>query len=366
MTRRWSINGRFLGQRLTGVQRYAREIVQALDRHMAGGHALARDLEVELLVPPGPLPDDVRFEAIRVRATSGPGGHAWEQAVLPRETRSGLVSLCNTGPLLVRKHVVCMHDVNTRAAPQSYSLSFRALYGTLLPALGRTARTIATVSNYSAGELARYRIARADKIVVAPDGYEHALRWTATHTSATRAAAGPGTVVIIGSPAPHKNVGIVLGLAARLGEAGLRVAVAGASDARVFQSGADLASAPNIMWLGRLTDDELAALLQDSLCLAFPSLAEGFGLPALEAMAQGCPVVSSTCASLPEICGDAALYAPPFDADAWFAAFVRLRDDKQLRSDLIARGKARAPNYSWTRSAEIYLEAMARLDGVAA
>jgi glycosyltransferase involved in cell wall biosynthesis len=361
MTRTWSINGRFLGQPITGVQRYAREIVQALDRKLVEGHPLARGLEIELLVPAN-VPGEAPLQAIRTRAVGGPGGHAWEQAMLPVNARDGLISLCNTGPVLARKHIVCIHDVNTRARPESYSLAFRALYRALLPALGRTAANVATVSHYSAAQLIRYGIAPGGKIVVAPDGYEHALQWAPEHSATTRAAAGPNTVVIIGSPAPHKNVGIVLGMASKLAAAGLRVAVAGASDSRVFQATLPVGEAANISWLGRLSDNELAALLQDSLCLAFPSLAEGFGLPALEAMTLGCPVVVSDRASLPEICGDAVLYASPIDGDAWLACFLRLRADPQLRADLIARGRERATHYSWNRSAEIYLQAMARLD----
>jgi glycosyltransferase involved in cell wall biosynthesis len=86
-------------------------------------------------------------------------------------------------------------------------------------------------------------------------------------------------------------------------------------------------------------------------------------LPALEAMALGCPVVSSNSASLPEVCGEAALYASPHEPDAWLRQFLRLRDDGKLRQDLVARGLVRARHYSWRRTAEVYLEAMARIDG---
>jgi glycosyltransferase involved in cell wall biosynthesis len=109
----------------------------------------------------------------------------------------------------------------------------------------------------------------------------------------------------------------------------------------------------------------LAALLQNCLCLAFPSLVEGFGLPALEAMALGCPVVVSDRASLPEICGDAALYASPEDADAWFSRFMELATKPALRERMIARGRAAASRFSWAASAERYLQAMAVIDGVA-
>lgn len=362
MTRSWAINGRFLTQPVTGVQRYAREIVLALDAHLADAHPLARDLNIELLAPLGSTPPPLR--AIKTRAVGGQAGHGWEQAVLPRYTRGGLLSLCNTGPVLTRKQIVCIHDANTRECPASYSRAFRALYRTLLPALGVTARKIATVSQHSADQLVAYGIAKRRKIIVAPDGYEHALRWTPKHSAATRAAAGPGTIVLIGSLAPHKNVQLIVGIADRLAAKGMKVAMAGLADSRVFAASQPAAASSNIVWLGRLSDDELAALLEDSLCLAFPSLAEGFGLPVVEAMALGCPVVVSNRASLPEICGDAALYASPADPDAWLDSFARLHDDAALRQELVLRGKSRAALFSWTRSAEIYLEAMAQIDGV--
>jgi glycosyltransferase involved in cell wall biosynthesis len=363
MARTWYINGRFLTQPVTGVQRYGLEVVRALDACLAEGHPLSRDLEVVLVAPEGAAPPPY-LRQIHFRAAGRPRGHVWEQAVLPRLARGGLLSLCNTGPLSLRKHIVCIHDATTRTCPQSYSRAFRTLYRVLSPALGRSAARIATVSNYSAGELARHRICPREKIVVASNGHEHALRWIGSHSRATRGIAGPNTVVIVGSPAPHKNIGLILDQADTLQAAGLRVAVTGIHDRRVLAGQRPEQAAGCISWLGRLSDGELAALLRDSLCLAFPSLEEGFGLPVLEAMATRCPVVASDRASLPEVCGNAALYASPFDGTEWLDAFVRLRNDTQLREALIARGQQQARRYSWQRTAEVYLKEIARLDGL--
>jgi glycosyltransferase involved in cell wall biosynthesis len=363
MARKWCINGRFLTQPITGVQRYALEVVRALDKHLAGGHPLGRGLDVEIVSPAGSPPPPA-LRAIRVRLIGTIAGHAWEQTVLPRLARTGLVSLCNAGPLLLRKQIVCIHDANTRECPGSYSHAFRALYRVLHPALGRRAAKIATVSRYSADRLVRHGICSREKIMVAPDGHEHALRWIASHSLITRAVAGPNTVVIIASPAPHKNVGLILGMAERIAEAGLQVAVAGTHDSRVLKGRQPEGKTAGIFWLGRLSDNELAAMLRDSLCLAFPSATEGFGLPALEAMAVGCPIVVADRASLPEICGDAALYASPFDGEAWLAAFLRLRNDERLRAELVARGRLRAAHYSWEQTAELYLKEMAHMDGL--
>lgn len=363
MTRRWAINGRFLAQPLTGVQRYAEEIVSAIDVLRVERPSLADEVDIELLVPPETR-RTLPLRTIRTRMVGRGSGHLWEQAVLPAELRGGLLGLCNTGPVAIRRQIVCIHDVNPRAYPTSYSLQFRLFYRALLPLVGRRSCQVTTVSRYSAGELARYGICKPDRITVLPNGHEHALRWRPMHSPATAAVAGPDTIVVIGSTIPHKNVRLVLSLADRLAAANLRIAVVGAADPRVFSAAVPLAEADNVSWLGRLSDAELAALLGDSLCLAFPSFVEGFGLPPLEAMALGCAVVVSDGTSLPEVCGNAALYASPDDACSWLEHFVRLRNEPGLRAALVARGMARSRLFSWRESARGYLDLMASADGV--
>jgi glycosyltransferase involved in cell wall biosynthesis len=361
MTRHWSINGRFLAQPRTGVQRYALEVVRALDACVAAGHPSTADLALELVVPAGVAPPPF-LRAIATRAVAGGDGHLWEQR-LPLAVTGGLLSLCNVGPVAQRRHVVCIHDLNTRLAPHSYTRGFRWLYRLLQPALGRSAAALATVSQYSAAQLARFGIAAPGRVAVIPNGHEHVLRVAPRHTPATRAAAGARTIVLLGSLAPHKNAGAILALADALAAADLSLAVVGAADARLFRPLGAPPAAGNVAWLGRIDDPALAALLGDSLCLAFPSLCEGFGLPPLEAMALGCPVVASDRTSLPEVCGDAALFAPPTDRAAWLRHFQRLAADDALRSELIARGHAQAARFRWSDAALAYLALMARVDG---
>jgi len=333
-----------------------------LDSLISEGHPLARDLAIELASPPGAR--KMPLDNIPIRQVGRTGGHFWEQVQLPSSLDSGgLLSLCNTGPLLCSRHIVCIHDANVWNAPTSYSLAFRILYRTILPLLAKTARRVSTVSDYSMSELVRHGVNPAAHFLVAPNGHEHALRWRPRHSEATRRAASGNTVVMVGSPAPHKNIGLILGMADRLADAGIDIAIVGAADPRVFQ-GQVRTEAPNIHWVGRVSDGEMAALLKDSLCLAFPSLTEGFGLPALEAMTLGCAVVATDRASLPEVCGSAALYASPDDPEAWFTSFVRLRNSPELRREMIARGQERASVYSWRLTALRYLNAMAEADGL--
>jgi len=160
----------------------------------------------------------------------------------------------------------------------------------------------------------------------------------------------------------------MLRIADDLADIGLRLAIIGVSDARVFSANGHQAYAGrefrNVTWLGRISDDEFAALLRDCLCLAFPSFTDGFGLPPIEAMARGCPVVVSDRASLPEVCGSAALYASPDDPGSWIRQFKRLRADADLAANLGRRGPAAASRYSWRQSAEKYLHCMAACDGI--
>lgn len=367
MARPWKINGRFLGQSLTGVQRYATEIVAGIDRLVQHRHPVTDDLDIEILVPPGTDLSDAseRYPNIPIRTTGSCTGHLWEQTVLPQHARnSGLLSLCNTAPLLQARNILCIHDLNTRAYPQSYSIPYRLYHRLVLPPLARRAVRLVTVSEYSAEQITAWGIATRDRITVIPNGHEHALRWSPRHSDATRKAASADTIVVIGSPAPHKNVGMLLALAPRLETLGFRIALVGSLDARVFQSGADAGRSANVVALGRLGDNQMAALTGSSLCLAFPSFAEGFGLPPLEAMTTGCPVVTSDHASMPEICGDAVLYAPPDQPEAWLEAFRLLRADPGLRFRLAEAGKSRAQLFSWSNSAMAWLELMADVDGL--
>jgi glycosyltransferase involved in cell wall biosynthesis len=357
----WFINGRFLTQKTTGVQRYGQEIVRALDALLEEGHPLAGGRRLCLLTPPG----TAALRGLRMidqRAIGRLHGHGWEQLSLPRHARGNILNLCNTAPLLGSRNIVCIHDTNVFDYPESYSPQFRLLYRVLVPRVARRAAVVATVSAYSAGRIASFGLDEG-LILVLPNGHEHVARWRAVHSRQTEQAAGPNTIVVLGSRAPHKNIGMLMGLAPRLAGQGFRIAIAGASDAHVFQ-GTAAGEAGNVIAVGRISDDELAALLKDAFCLAFPSFVEGFGLPPLEAFAIGCPVVSSDRASLPEVCGEAALHAAPDRPDQWLSAFGALRDDPRLRATLIERGYSRAKLFSWRASALGYLGAMARLDEV--
>lgn len=349
MTASFVINGRFFTQNLSGVQRYARNIVNALDQNEAARGAT-------LLLPKGGQhPDHERLDAVEVGVL---GGYGWEQIELPIAARGQrLLNLCNMAPVIKSEQIVCIHDTNVLSSPDSYTRGFRAVYRSLQPLFARRAVRVATVSHASARQIARYLPISLSQIVVLPNGHEHALLWNPERASLPAElpvhAGDRPFVLAIGSGARHKNMSLLMEIAPSLEALGINIVIAGGSDLGDRQ--ARLLPA-NVYACGRVSDDDLAFLLDHALCLAFPSLTEGFGLPIVEAMARGCPVVSSDCASMPEVCGGAALLASPLDPARWVEHIEMLAMSAELQAELAGRGREQSKAFSWHDSAEGYLD----------
>lgn len=354
-----AINARFLARPATGVDRVAIELVTALARRPDVG-------EIALLHPQGDklhqdwieaLPDDMRGK-LSLRPVGNRRGHAWEQIDLPLALRDAtlrgrpLLSLCSTGPILARNQAVMIHDAQVWDAPHSYSRSFRMGYRILLPVLGRSTRHVLTVSHFAAGRLAAVGITRPGRARVVLNGAEHILRTPPDPLVLSRhGITSGGYLLAIGNLAPHKNLRLLVEATAARGAGSPPLIVAGGMNAKVFADAA-LPQGDGVHYIGRVTDGELRALYEGALALAFPSLTEGFGLPPLEAMLCGCPVVATTGGAVPEVCGDAALYVDPADRAGWTAALTRIASDAELRASLERRGKIHAAGYTWDRAAE--------------
>jgi glycosyltransferase involved in cell wall biosynthesis len=358
----WTINGRFLTQRMTGVQRYAHEIVTALDEILSDQSIGARLPELRLVLPPGVAAKPV-VSNIGIDQTNFGSGHVWDQFVLPFYARSGVLSLGNFGPVAARNHIVCIHDANTFIQPDSYSRGFGLAYRTLLPLIGRRASRIATVSRFSADMLVKYGVCRPEKLFIAPNGHEHALRWDATRARLPLLdTLQRPYVLLLGSSARHKNIRVILDQAPALDQAGIDIVVVGAASS-IFSAGAAAYRRSNIHHVGYVGDDDLAALYGGALCLVFPSKTEGFGIPPLEAMTRGCPVISSNAASLAEVGGEAVAYVDPDQSDRWRDAIIGLAGNPDLRATMVARGRKQAALFSWKRSAQLYLDEILGLLG---
>ena len=352
------INGKFLAQRITGVQRFATEVTQALDR-LATLHPDAP--RFVLLVPRSAR--GLTLNAIEQRTVGmWPSSlHLWEHVALPVAARSGtLLSLAGSAPFSHRRQVASLLDTAVYDHPEAYTASFVTLYRMLFAHLARTALLVITLTDFTRYRL-QNRLSPRGRIVPIGAAADH-FRYLTTDTAALqRFGLEAGSYYLaVGSDNPTKNFTRLVEAFEAMppGRMSRRLVIVGGANPRVFSGGTDQIEDERILRIGAVSDATLKTLYQHAHAFLFPSIYEGFGLPPLEAMICGCPVIAARAASIPEVCGDAALYFDPFDVAAIGQAMRQIDEDDVLRAQLIEAGSARCRNFSWDKSAALLFRAL--------
>lgn len=341
------INGRFLTQPITGVQRYAIELVKALDKLLA--EEQSPKLGRWILAAPQNTIHELPLKKIKMEKFGLLTGHAWEQTELPLYVKGALLlNLCNTGPLAKKNQAVVMHDAAVYAYPAGFSPAFRLWYKLLFKVLGARAKRIITVSEFSKAQLRHYCGIQLDKIHVIYSGIDHmsgeGKEKRESETLGKHGLCGRTYVFAVSSINPNKNFKAVVDAAALMPNE--TFVIAGGTNPKVF-SRERLSMPENVKYIGYITDEELIDLYQHAACFVYPSLYEGFGFPPLEAMACGCPVLVSNVASLPEICGDAAIYCDPYKSSDIARKIKRLLEDERLRNKINQKRLKILNRFSW-------------------
>lgn len=342
--RRIGVNGRFLDRPVTGVERVGHELLLALERSSTE----CEIKPIRMSRGRGRLPSVV--EALL--------GHAWEQTVLAARARSCLLlSFCNTGPLLHRQHVVFIHDLRFLTEHSGHSRLFARWYRTLIPALIGRARSIIVNSSHTANEIVDAGLTSPDRISIVSLGSDHLEGVLADEGIIDRLALRDQPfALMVGSNVPHKNHRVISQAMADSVDLPPVIVVGNARPVGASVTGS--IDQPGLRYVGRVSDPELLALYKTALCILMPSTVEGFGLPVVEAMRAGCPVVSAPNGALSEVCGDAALTCHPEDRAAWRDAIQSLMTNGPLREDLIRRGIARTEHLTWDLAARRVLETL--------
>lgn len=342
-----SVNARFLPEPITGLQRNGREILREFDAMLEDGEIDRGRYQFELLTPE--LPDaGTRYRHLELRKVGPLRSHPWEQAVFPLRARGFPLSLKSTAPFWKRGGGLLITDLQVFGRPDMHSRNFQRLYRFVQPRAARRTAALFALSRYTAQEIEKWFGIPADRMTVTLCGHEHALAEPADPGVLARYRITPGSYLLaVSSLNPNKNFAAVLRALRLAALSDLPFVVAGGTNPQVFAQSDAGALPSGAVYVGRVSDAELRALYENALAFVFPSFYEGFGLPPLEAMALGCPVVCSKSSSLPEVGGDAVLYCDPADDADIARAVTRVAGDAALRARLAARGREHARSFRW-------------------
>lgn len=329
------INGKFLTQRITGVQRYAREILKELDK-------ICGESDIELAVPFG-IKDFPQYENIRIVEVGKFHGNLWEQISFPRyvkKLKGVSLNLCNSAPLSGKK-VITIHDVKIKAHPEFFSKKFLAWYNILFKNITKKSEKIITVSEFSKREIIKYYKVSPEKIHVIGNAWQHFERLKFDEGALKKYGLRKNEFYFsMSSLEPNKNLQWIINAAENNKDS--IFAVAGGINNKVFlQKETD--SPENVKFLGYISDEEAKTLMRDCKAFLYPTIYEGFGIPPLEAISSGAKnIVVSDSEIMHEILEDSAIYVNPFVYNFKIEEVI----DKENSFDQILA------KFSWRRSAE--------------
>lgn len=323
MTRDIVINGRFLSRPITGVERYGREIVRLFG-------------------------DSYRVEKTRV---NGLAGHVWEQLILPTRIKpeSILWSPANTSPLWIRNQAVTIHDLSPLEHPEWFKSSFAAWYRLFLPILIKRVLVIFTPSNYVKQKVTRRFGVR--NVLVTSNGVDtsrfHPNAKQDTHKLPNK------FILFVGSLQPRKNLQAILEAWQKIRNDFPDTWLVIAGDTEIIFAATHVPKMERAISLGYVNENDLAGIYAKATLFVLPSFDEGFGLPALEAMACGVPVIVSNGGALPETVGDAGMIFRIDEKNELANTLIECLENNELRLSLAFKGLERVKLFTWQKSADL-------------
>lgn len=255
--------------------------------------------------------------------------------------------------------VTTIHDCAYVKYPEEFSnILDRCLYTFMFRIALMKSKKIIAVSHATKEDLQRIYGVRAEKIRVVHEGVDEEFFESPAGSEQDMPDVNGPFMLFVGIPRPRKNLERILrAFAATKGhiDGQMKLVIAGPEDNRflnIRQLTAKLNIEKSILLTGSITDQQLSSLYRSATCFLFPTLYEGFGLPILEAMASGAPVITSQRPAHMEIAGDAAFLVDPVDVGAMTEAIIRISEDNSFREGLIQKGLDRARMFSWETCAE--------------
>ncbi len=364
-----AINGYFWNRPNSGSGQYTRHLVTTLDK-------LVSDLQISLILPqstdaarPEAVPPDVRV--VPISARSGNMGKLWfEQRTFPKACREVGADLAHVpywgGPLRSPVPlVVTVHDLTTMLVPEYRRKSGAKFYNALVSAGARGANHIITDSQVSKQEIQQYLHIPETRITAVPLAVSEDFKPDYNHLldrAVLRKYEMPDFYILyLGGYELHKNVTTLLLAWSYVGQAlgeDYPLVLAGRKPGEISSTYPDyddyirrLRIEEYVRWIGYVDEEDKPVLYRNAESFVFPSRREGFGLPVLEALACGVPVVTTTAASLPEVVGEAGFTVDPDDARGMAGAIISTVIQDNLAKELRQTAVAQAAKFSWEKTA---------------
>lgn len=337
------IDARFWGIKDTGIGRYTQNLIASLPH--------SKDIRIVIFVSPATAaePSLARFEKYIIPHHPYTLASFFETHLALFKIDPDLFHATNLsvpvfwpGKIIVTIHDLIKHFsrglANTTRHPAIYWLKYLEYRILVFLAIRRAAHIIVPAMYWKDILISKYH-RPPGSISVTYEGVTPGYSFKVSPLMSI-----PPYLVYTGNLYPHKNVGVLIQAAEKL-----KIPVKIICARTVFAN--RLPRSEYVLFLGRLTDAEIIRVYQGATAFVFPSLIEGFGLPGLEAMAAGCPVIAASTSCLPEIYGSAAIYFNPHDPQDLADKIITLLGDPKLRQEYITRGKLRAKKYSWAKMA---------------
>ena len=337
------VNGRFLTQPMTGVERYAYSICRAMAK-------LRQPFAI--VCPNAPVRKEYDTRDMNIVHYGFGRSHFWEQCILPfyfvGKKDALVLSFTGLGSVLIRNKIMTVHDLSFLENPSWFSKAYYWWYKLMTPLAVRTSKHIITVSQFSKQEIQRfYPFLKEEDISVVYCAVDE----DRFYTQAEKTVPAERFALAVSSLDPRKNFDRLIEAFKHITNCQLYIV---GKQGWVFsrQDGTE-DEVQNVRFLGRVDDEELLHLYNTATCFIFPSIYEGFGMPPVEAMACGCPVLASDIPVLREVCGDAAMYFNPYGVDH-ISEVIRqyLEHSDVYRNRMQGEGYRTVKRFSWEKSAK--------------
>lgn len=335
------INGRFLFHKMDGIGRFSLEICKQLKK---------LNLDFKIVIPKGlEYENEEGFEIVEFGVLKS---HFWEQIdllrFLKRSENPLLLNLSGLGPLFYKNQIMTIHDLSFYENKKWFSKAYTFFYSTVTPILAKNVLKILTVSNFSKSEIIKYLKIDERKIEIIYNAVANDVEKRFDNriiSPIVNVILEQKYILAVSSIDPRKNLQLLIDSFLELELEDCKLVLVGKTSSHFnIKLHSD---SKNVLFTGFVSDSDLSTLYKKCEFFIYPSLYEGFGIPPLEAMKNGCAVVVSEIPSLKEVCSTAVLYIDPYDMDSIKNGILKIINDSGLRGDLKSKGVKRSEYFRW-------------------